>query len=565
MPDDIENLKTEIAALQKENKKMQRQMHSLQGIFDRNKLIIGAQSNLRAVMMANKTKQEKYLKLLLANAPDIIMIFDQYGRFAYCTDSFLQVADIKNFGLINGRTYQEVFGNHSEDGFIKRVEDALARAAEEKSAVSFDAAVDFSRRNKPRNYSIQVSAMRDETGDINGGLLLFHDLTELLNAKTQAEQANRAKSDFLASMSHEIRTPLNAIMGFADILKNSNLEGEQRIYIQNIQNSSHVLLTLINDILDFSKIEAGKLEIIGEYFELKRFFDHLRSIFTLMFKQKGLNFTVNIAGDIPEVVMGDEKRLTEVLTNILNNALKYTNEGFVTFNVRKETGDIICFEVSDTGIGIKKEDMPRLFSAFEQFDKVKNKKKVGAGLGLAITKKLTELMKGTVSVESTYGEGSKFSIRIPLTPGTPADLKYESEIVYNFTAPNAKVLLVDDIDINLMVAGTILQRYGIIPDTALNGAEAIEKVSEKDYDLVFMDHMMPEMDGVEATRKIRAMGGKYAELPIVALTANAINGAEEMFMSNEFNGFLAKPIDSQELAACLLKWLPAALIDNGKE
>ncbi|MGB2579647.1 CheY-like chemotaxis protein [Elusimicrobium simillimum] len=209
---------------------------------------------------------------------------------------------------------------------------------------------------------------------------------------------------------------------------------------------------------------------------------------------------------------------------------------------------------------MKKEDLPRLFTAFEQFDKVKNKKVTGTGLGLAITKRLAELMGGNITVTSEYGKGSEFTIHLPLASGKITDVQEENIIDYEFTATRAKVLLVDDIDINLMVAESLLEEYGIQPDTALNGVEALELVKKNDYDLIFMDHMMPEMDGVEATKNIRAMEGKKAFTPVVALTANAVSGAEDMFLASGFNGFLSKPIDKSALAACLVKWLPQSAI-----
>ncbi|MCL2144072.1 MAG: ATP-binding protein [Endomicrobia bacterium] len=564
MPEEIEQLKAELESLRRENTKLSRRLLNMQSIFDRNKLITGAQANMMAVIAANKSKQEKYLELLLSNAPDVIMLFDQHGRFAYCTDAFLKEADILNFGLINGRTYHDVFQRFADDKFIKKFEDALKLTEQNKQAATFDALIDFRRCGNPGNYSIQIASMRNEKGEISGTLALFHDLTELLKAKAQAEQANRAKSDFLATMSHEIRTPLNVIVGIADIMKNSDLNDKQREYMQNIRNSSHILLNLINDILDFSKIEAGKFELVNEYFDFNHLLYKIESIFKIMFTQKKLEFLCRFSGNLPDVVLGDEKRITQIFTNILNNSFKYTNEGHIIFSahVCEKTKDI-CFDIEDTGIGIKQEDIPRLFKSFEQFDKVKNKKTVGTGLGLAITKNLVELMRGSIGIKSEYGLGSCFSVRIHLPFGSESDLKREAVPVYNFTAEEAKILLVDDIEINLMVAEAMLKGFGIIPDTALNGRDALEKVKIKDYDLILMDHMMPEMDGIEAAEKIRGMGGKYEKIPIIALTANAVSGAKEMFLSNGFNDFLSKPLESQALAERLFKWLPAEIIKDG--
>jgi CheY-like chemotaxis protein/anti-sigma regulatory factor (Ser/Thr protein kinase) len=348
------------------------------------------------------------------------------------------------------------------------------------------------------------------------------------------------------------------------------LSSEQRNYLKNIQNSSNVLLTLINDILDFSKIEAGKLELIPEYFNLTGLLRHVQEMFSLLFPEKHLSFTCVYAEDLPEVVFGDDKRIGQIITNILNNALKYTRSGGVTLRVTKMAGntddeDLISIAVEDTGIGIKEDAIPRLFTAFEQLDQVRNKQIQGTGLGLAITKRLCVMMSGEIKVASVYGEGSVFTILLPLKRGRSEDIPREELTVIPFTAPGARVLLVDDIEINLDVASFLLNSFEINPDTAKGGSESVEKAKAQNYDLILMDHMMPEMDGVEAVRIIRSLGGSNADIPIIALTANAVSGAREMFLANGFNGFLSKPMDQKALAETLLRWLPEGLIEKNQE
>jgi CheY-like chemotaxis protein/anti-sigma regulatory factor (Ser/Thr protein kinase) len=280
-------------------------------------------------------------------------------------------------------------------------------------------------------------------------------------------------------------------------------------------------------------------------------------MFELMFQRKKVMFLCDFSDKLPEVVFGDDKRIRQILTNILNNALKYTNEGKVIFRVRKESKGKIRFEVEDTGIGIQQDAIPRLFSAFEQFDIARNKGVIGTGLGLAITKRLCSFMKGTIDVASEYNKGSCFTIRLPLKEGTIEDLPPDDrKDSIQFKAPSVKALIVDDIEINLQIASYMLESFEITSDFAQSGLQAIEKVTAHQYDIIFMDHMMPEMDGIEATKIIRAMEGSAKNIPIVALTANAVRGAIAKFLAAGLNDFLSKPMDISTLAQCLLKWLP---------
>jgi CheY-like chemotaxis protein len=354
----------------------------------------------------------------------------------------------------------------------------------------------------------------------------------------------------------------------------TELSCEQQNYLKNIQNSSNVLLTLINDILDFSKIEAGKLELLPEYFSLWGLLRHVHEMFELLFLEKNLSFTCIYSDDLPEVVFGDEKRMGQIIANILNNALKYTREGSVVLKAScvpgtsenvipgqsRDAVSFISIAVEDTGIGIKEDAIPRLFTAFEQLDMVRNKQVQGTGLGLAITKRLCSMMSGEIKVTSEYGKGSVFTIILPLKRGRLEDLPQEELRVIPFTAPDARVLLVDDIEINLDIASFLLNTFKINPDTAKSGTESIEKVKKQKYDLILMDHMMPGMDGVEAVRIIRSLGDWCAAIPIIALTANAITGAREMFLANGFSGFLSKPMDHKALAEVLLRFLPEELV-----
>ncbi|MDR0453045.1 MAG: response regulator, partial [Treponema sp.] len=345
----------------------------------------------------------------------------------------------------------------------------------------------------------------------------------------------------------------------------TELTDVQGKYLKDIRKSARSLLTIINDILDFSKIEAGKLEIIDSDYNLRALLDNLHSMFKILFEGKNLELRFTAAPDLPETVRGDENRTRQVLTNLLSNALKYTPKGRVEFNAYMEAGDGSCpdgmlrFDVKDTGIGIREEDMEKLFKPFEQLDTRKNRNVVGTGLGLAICFRLCQLMGGSLSLKSEYGKGSVFSVSIPNVPVQGHQAAPQEE-TGDFSAPDAKILTVDDIEINLEVCSVMLAAFDISADTAQSGREAVELAERNHYDIIFMDHMMPEMDGLEATALIRSLGGRYAEIPIIALTANVIGGAEQMFIEHKFSGLLSKPIEFASLAQCLRRWLPPELV-----
>jgi len=380
---------------------------------------------------------------------------------------------------------------------------------------------------------------------------------ELSDAVEVAQEASRAKSDFLSSMSHEIRTPMNAIIGMAELLEHEKLNERQMSYVSDIAISSNSLLGIINDILDFSKIESGKLDLNPVDYELSALIDNVDSMFTYVAKQKELEFIVEAADDLPNCLFGDDVKIRQVLTNICGNAVKFTEKGHIKLLITVE-GDMLVFRIEDTGLGIRKDDLPKLFRAFEQLDKVKNRSVVGTGLGLSITKAFVEMMGGGVSVESEYGHGTAFIIKMPIVEGNPENIRQISTHIEEniISAPDAKVLITDDNGFNLRVASGLLSFMDIDAETATSGFIAIDLVKKNDYDILFMDHMMPEMDGVETVHKIRKLGGKYKNLTIIALTANAVSGSREMFLDNGFNDFISKPIDAHELQEIVLKYLP---------
>jgi signal transduction histidine kinase/CheY-like chemotaxis protein/HPt (histidine-containing phosphotransfer) domain-containing protein len=398
-------------------------------------------------------------------------------------------------------------------------------------------------------------------------MMVISDVTILTKAKQEAYSASKAKSQFLASMSHEIRTPMNAIIGMSDLMRTDNLDEVQLSYFSDIKKMAKSLLQIINDILDFSKIEVGKLEIIPVHYNIHGLYDNIVSMSKYTASMKELELRHSFDSSIPEAVFGDEIRVRQIITNVVNNAIKYTRTGFVSIDmkrIRKDEGDFIQITVQDSGIGIKKEDFPKLFGTFQQLDAEKNRGIIGTGLGLSITKNLITLMNGEITFDSEYGVGTTFTVTLPLVEGDPDKIELK-EISERVTAKDdVAVLVVDDNSINLTVASGFLGTHSIFPDTAVNGFEAIEKVKAKRYDLVFMDHMMPGMDGTEATKRIRELGGDFKTLPIVALSANAVSGAYETFMEAGMNDFISKPIEALQLNAMLLKYLPPEKIAVSK-
>jgi signal transduction histidine kinase/CheY-like chemotaxis protein len=390
-----------------------------------------------------------------------------------------------------------------------------------------------------------------------------------------AESASRAKSDFMATMSHEIRTPLNAIIGLSDIELRKNQNSDTLDVMKKIRRSGSTLLGIINDILDISKIESGNFEIIPAEYDVAELVSDSVRLNIIRIGEKPIDFALAVDENLPSKLIGDELRLKQILNNLLSNAIKYTQKGKVTLSVFRTGENALSFRVSDTGIGIRKEDMNRLFTEYSQFDTKANRKIEGTGLGLAITKMLLELMDGTIEVESEYGKGSVFTVQIPQQTANAGTLGREKaeklecldsfdetnpmEITVSSAMSGIKVLVVDDVEINLEVARGLLEPYGLVVDTVLSGKEAVEKIRAgiPRYDMVLMDHMMPEMDGIEAVRIIRnEIDSGYArDVPVIALTANALAGNEEMFLENGFNGFISKPIDIMRLDEMIRKWI----------
>ncbi len=501
-----------------------------------------------------------------ANTP--ILVLNDNKKVELVNSSAVKFFNITSEKLI-GRDIEDIFSYKKDN--INMFE--INKEKNESGEYSFDSICLLN----DAKCSISTTSIYDKYNEFVCAIFVITDLTDKMNlieqlneSREEAVAANEAKSAFLANMSHEIRTPMNAIIGMSEIVLQKDVPKDIKENVINIRNSGKGLLTIINDILDLSKIESGKFEIIEEPYMLSSLLNDVFNIINIRLDNKPVELVVDINKAIPDKLIGDEIRIKQILINIMGNAVKFTKKGFIklTIDEEKRADDFyLIMKVEDTGIGIKEEDINKLFGTFNQVDTRKNRSIQGTGLGLSISKNLSELMGGNITLESQYGKGTTFTIKVKQSVKDYTSIgEVKVGEVHNkqmgldglkiIPMPFAKILIVDDNEVNIQVAQGLMNPYGMSLDCAYSGEEAIDKIKETKYDLVFMDHMMPELDGVDTTKIIRNLEGEfYKEVPIVALTANAISEAKAMFLKEGFNDFLAKPIELLKLNLILKKWV----------
>ena len=559
-----------IKLLERENRKLIREISHLKSTITNEKTAHITLLNQQKASTFVQRERERYLAMLLANSPSIILFLNNMGRVEFCTDYFVGKTGLTLSDIL-GHTLFEVLSPYLDAANHAQLLEQYEAVTQSNLSCTFELSFCFNHEGVQDDFAGLMVPMMNLQSESSGTMLMFHDVTDLKRTREEALEASRAKSSFLSNMSHEIRTPMNAIIGMTSIGIREKTTERKDAAFHKIDSASTHLLGVINDILDISKIESGKMELSTVEFEFAEMFERVHNVIVQKIEEKNQKFTIDIDTAIPNRLYGDDQRLAQVITNILSNATKFTPEyGEITLSIKLQelTGDKCCIQmfVKDSGIGMTKQEQSKLFNIFQQAQAGTSRKYGGSGLGLAISKRIINLMGGDVWVESEPGKGSCFYFMVCLgvvpetgketqaghAPGGDAAEDTSSDF------SGKTILIVDDVDINVEIVVALLEATGVTMDTAQSGKQAYDAfvANPERYHLILMDMQMPEIDGLEATRMIRSAGmPTSASTPIVAMTANVFKEDIDKCKAAGMNDHLGKPINMTDVITILSRYL----------
>jgi signal transduction histidine kinase/DNA-binding response OmpR family regulator len=508
-------------------------------------------------------RQGRYLEAMLQHNSEFMFIYDDNQRLVRCSDSAIAAFSVSSQSDLIGRTHSELIKlvAGTDNRHIYDIENRFETVARSGAILHDDTAITFSASGITMYFHVIYSPLTDDKGNFNGVVAVYHETTELVHAVHRAEESERAKDNFLLVMGHEILTPINAIKGLCEMLSTISTPNlQQREWLDDILTTSAKVTDLLQDILDYSKMSTSQAEFNNHDFDLLRMLNQIIEPASARSLQKGVEFITEINRNVPRVFYGDEHKISKAITNLLENAVKYTDKGKIMIvadvQLRQRKQHFIV-SIMDTGSGIAEEQMKRLFTPLKLEESIEKRGSMGSGLGLAYAHQVAEKLGGEITVFSNPGEGAVFTIWLPLSVGNPAFIQEVANLPYIRTLPSVRALTVDDNPINLTVIGGFLKKHDLKVEEALSGARALELVKNNYYDIIFMDYMMPEMDGITATKELRNNG---VTVPIIALTAYTMPGAKQFFMENGLDDYLSKPLEDDRLNQILYRWLPLNLL-----